>query len=243
MSPTAVQTATVWVKNRATGLVHGMKAEFAAYYLAQIDPETGIAQYERASEPKAPEDTFDPKAAKAAQDLGKHQASVIQEATRGAVDAAILDSSRPYVQHGVPDAARMEVATGASEFGPTLTAGSDRRAVIGGEDPQARQEEALAAADTSQLLAELAARQAAGERVTVPDAGDPATISPTDAKAIAQGDTSSLTGGSGGSGDGQKPVSKMNRDELVAYAAAHGVGHADDATKAQIVEAIQKAGK
>ena len=212
MSPTATQT-TVWVKNRATGLVHGMTAEFAAYYLAQIDPETGVAQYERASEPERPKDVFDPKAAKAAADLGKHQASVIQEATRGDVDKSVLDSTRPYLAHGVPDAARMEVATGASEPGPTLRAESDRRAVVGGEDPQARQQEALAAAETSQLLAELAARQAAGEKITSgPDAGEPVSISPGDAKSIAGGDTSSLTGSSGGTSDddGEKSTPKKS---------------------------------
>lgn len=191
-----------------------MTPEFAAYYLAQIDPETGVAQYERDVEPSRPADTFDPKAAKAAADLGKHQASVIQEANRGDGDKSVLDSTRPYLSHGVPDAARMEVATGASEPGPTLRAESDRRAVVGGEDPQARQQEALAAAETGQLLAELAARKAAGEKfASGPDAGEPVAISSSDAEAIAGGDTSSLTGGSSGGtsdDDGGKSTPKKS---------------------------------
>lgn len=211
MSPT--MTETVYVKNRATGLVHGMAADSAAYYLSQIDPETGVALYERTTEPDAPASTFDPKAAKAEAEAAKHMAATIQSPEVATMDQSIMDSTRPYVPHGVPDAARMEVAVGASESGPTLRAESDRRAVIGGEDPQARQEEALAAADTSALIAELEARKASAERAGSkdPDPGTPASISQSQAAQIAAGDAGASTEDDGGKSTPKSSGSKGSK--------------------------------
>lgn len=158
----------VWVKNLRTGHTQAMEADFASYYLNQRDPD-GVALYEEGS---APEGGGDEGSQPTEEDLRK--AELRDRAARrgtGSIRATKAEAPAPQPArrkgYGVPDAANMEVATSASETGPTQIEEMDSKAVTnvdyqseGGPD---RVEEGRKAAETSQEQAHADAKEAASK--------------------------------------------------------------------------------
>jgi hypothetical protein len=168
---TGTDTKTVWVTNLATGHTHGMSAEQAAYYLNSRDPLTGSALYEEGSEPKT-----DDQGNVSLEDVKNQEARDRLARRRGAPVTTMsdtgktgrIDSTPERFPHGVPDAARMEVATSASELGPTIRKeAEDRKAVTGNDyassDGPDRIAHAEQAATTNQETADLDSRKEAAK--------------------------------------------------------------------------------
>ena len=158
---------TVWVKNLATGHTHGMTAEQAAYYLNTRDPLNGAPLYEEGSEPSKSEGDApsldDVKAQDARDRMARRRGAPVSHG-----EGRRMDSTPEHFPHGVPDAARMEVATSASELGPTIRkTDQDVKAVTGndyaatdGPDRIAHQEQA---ATEGQAIADQASRKEAAQ--------------------------------------------------------------------------------